>query len=143
MVASWTAVEVSSTLVARFLHCEHGPDHRRNSPAVHRVPLQYVFHSNTAGLNTYHAIDALNQSSWIGTAFTLTDTAFVPVFVQLADVFGHYAALQFAVVIMTWAECSARAHQSGQYWCWAEHSRAWERRACLLAPLLSSPIKFR
>ncbi|KAF1828165.1 MFS general substrate transporter [Decorospora gaudefroyi] len=44
---------------------------------------------------------ALNQLSWIGTAFTLTDTAFVPVFGQLADVFGRYAALQCAVVIMT------------------------------------------
>jgi MFS family permease len=39
--------------------------------------------------------------SWIGTAFTLTDTAFVPIFGQLADVFGRYAALQIAVVIMT------------------------------------------
>ncbi|KAF2824089.1 hypothetical protein CC86DRAFT_457624 [Ophiobolus disseminans] len=44
---------------------------------------------------------ALNQLSWIGTAFTLTDTAFVPVFGQLADIFGRYAALQFAVAIMT------------------------------------------
>jgi MFS family permease len=94
-------VEVSSTLVTRFLHCEYGLDHRRNSPAVHCVSLQYVFHPSTAGLNTYHVIDALNQLSWIGTAFTLTDTAFVPVFGQLADVFGRYAALQFAVVIMT------------------------------------------
>ncbi|KAH6857332.1 major facilitator superfamily domain-containing protein [Alternaria rosae] len=44
---------------------------------------------------------ALNQISWIGTAFTLTDTAFVPLFGQLADVFGRYAALQMAVIIMT------------------------------------------
>ncbi|KAH7093229.1 major facilitator superfamily domain-containing protein [Paraphoma chrysanthemicola] len=44
---------------------------------------------------------ALNQLSWIGTAFTLTDTAFVPIFGQLADVFGRYAALQMAVIIMT------------------------------------------
>ncbi|KZM26607.1 uncharacterized protein EKO05_0005504 [Ascochyta rabiei] len=44
---------------------------------------------------------ALNQLSWIGTAFTLTDTAFVPVFGQLADVFGRFAALELAVAIMS------------------------------------------
>lgn len=47
------------------------------------------------------APEALSQLSWIGTAFTLTDTAFVPFFGQLADVFGRYFALQFAVVVMT------------------------------------------
>lgn len=51
--------------------------------------------------NTECIPEALNQLSWIGTAFTLTDTAFVPVFGQLADVFGRFAALELAVAIMT------------------------------------------
>jgi MFS family permease len=58
--------------------------------------------------------DAIDQLSWIGTAFTLTDTDFVPVFDQLADVFGRYVSLPFTVVIMTLGESSARAHRFGQ-----------------------------
>jgi MFS family permease len=60
-----------------------------------------MLHPSTITLYTHHVIEALNQLSWIGTAFTLTDTAFVPIFGQLADVFGRYAALQIAVAIMT------------------------------------------
>jgi MFS family permease len=60
-----------------------------------------MLHPSTITLYTHHVIEALNQMSWIGTAFTLTDTAFVPIFGQLADVFGRYAALQIAVAIMT------------------------------------------
>ena len=56
---------------------------------------------SAASIRAYHRAEALNQISWIGTAFTLTDTAFVPLFGQLADVFGRYAALQIAVVLMT------------------------------------------
>ncbi|EXJ66791.1 uncharacterized protein A1O5_09986 [Cladophialophora psammophila CBS 110553] len=42
-----------------------------------------------------------NQLNWIVTAFTLTSTAFIPVFGQLADTFGRHATLQCAVVILT------------------------------------------
>lgn len=35
------------------------------------------------------------------TAFTLTSTAFIPIFGSLADTFGRYASIQFAVVILT------------------------------------------
>jgi MFS family permease len=94
-------VEISSTIVTRLLYSEHGSDHRGNSPAIHCIPFPYVCHSSTTTLYIYHATEALDQLSWIGTAFTLTDTAFVPVFGQLADVFGRYAALQIAVLIMT------------------------------------------
>ncbi|KIW32306.1 uncharacterized protein PV07_03860 [Cladophialophora immunda] len=42
-----------------------------------------------------------NQLNWIVTAFTLTSTAFIPVFGQLADTFGRHVTLQFAVIILT------------------------------------------
>ena len=42
-----------------------------------------------------------NQLNWIVTAFTLTSTAFIPVFGQLADTFGRHATLQCAVVLLT------------------------------------------
>ncbi|KAH0845080.1 putative MFS multidrug transporter [Fonsecaea pedrosoi] len=45
--------------------------------------------------------DKFNQLNWIVTAFTLTSTAFIPVFGQLADTFGRHATLQFAVIILT------------------------------------------
>ncbi|ETN38365.1 uncharacterized protein HMPREF1541_06400 [Cyphellophora europaea CBS 101466] len=45
--------------------------------------------------------DKFNQLNWIVTAFTLTDTAFIPIFGQLADIFGRFAALEFAVVTLT------------------------------------------
>ncbi|KIY01052.1 uncharacterized protein Z520_03718 [Fonsecaea multimorphosa CBS 102226] len=42
-----------------------------------------------------------NQLNWIVTAFTLTSTAFIPVFGQLADTFGRHTTLQSAVVTLT------------------------------------------
>jgi MFS family permease len=45
--------------------------------------------------------DKFNQLNWVVTSFTLTSTAFIPVFGQLADVFGRHAALQSAIIIMT------------------------------------------
>lgn len=42
-----------------------------------------------------------NQLNWIVTSFTLTSTAFIPVFGQLADIFGRHSSLQFAVVLLT------------------------------------------
>lgn len=45
--------------------------------------------------------DAFNQLNWIVTAFTLTDTALIPIFGQLADIFGRYAALQLAICTLT------------------------------------------
>ena len=94
-------MEIPPTVAARLLYREHGFDCRRNSPAVHCLSFPWVQQSSTSDLCTNHATDALNQLSWIGTAFTLTDTAFVPFFGQLADIFGRYAALQVAVTIMT------------------------------------------
>ncbi|ETI22561.1 hypothetical protein G647_06637 [Cladophialophora carrionii CBS 160.54] len=44
--------------------------------------------------------DKFNQLNWIVTAFTLTSTAFIPVFGQLADTFGRHATLQFSVVLL-------------------------------------------
>lgn len=93
-------MEVPAIIVARILYSEHGSNHRRNSTAFHCIPFPYAIHSYIV-LQTEHVLDALNQLSWIGTAFTLTDTAFIPVFGQLADVFGRFAALELAVIIMT------------------------------------------
>ncbi|EXJ90497.1 hypothetical protein A1O1_03600 [Capronia coronata CBS 617.96] len=45
--------------------------------------------------------DRFNQLNWIVTAFTLTSTAFIPVWGQLADIFGRHATLQCAVVFLT------------------------------------------
>ncbi|EXJ80954.1 hypothetical protein A1O3_07242 [Capronia epimyces CBS 606.96] len=45
--------------------------------------------------------DKFNQLNWIVTAFTLTSTAFIPVWGQLADIFGRHAAVQSAVVCLT------------------------------------------
>ncbi|KAK3293051.1 major facilitator superfamily domain-containing protein [Chaetomium fimeti] len=43
----------------------------------------------------------LKQLNWIITAFNLTSAAFLPIFAQLADVFGRHATLQTALVIIT------------------------------------------
>ncbi|OJJ08822.1 hypothetical protein ASPVEDRAFT_156423 [Aspergillus versicolor CBS 583.65] len=44
--------------------------------------------------------DQLGELNWIVTAFTLTSTAFIPTFGQLADVFGRHVALQLATLLM-------------------------------------------
>ncbi|KAI9807235.1 MAG: hypothetical protein M1825_005953 [Sarcosagium campestre] len=44
--------------------------------------------------------DQLNQLNWIVTAFTLTSAAFIPVFGQLADVFGRHSMLQASMFFM-------------------------------------------
>jgi MFS family permease len=40
------------------------------------------------------------QLNWVITAFTLTSTAFIPAFGQLADIFGRHSALQLSLVFM-------------------------------------------
>ncbi|KAI9040046.1 putative MFS multidrug transporter [Aspergillus affinis] len=45
----------------------------------------------------FHKFDEL---TWVVTAFTLTSTTFIPVFGQLADVFGRHAVLQLALFLM-------------------------------------------
>ncbi|OJD18915.1 hypothetical protein AJ78_01101 [Emergomyces pasteurianus Ep9510] len=42
----------------------------------------------------------LDQLNWIVTAFTLTSTAFIPAFGQLADVYGRHFVLQLAMFFM-------------------------------------------
>jgi MFS family permease len=39
--------------------------------------------------------------NWIVTAFTLTDTAFIPVFGQLSDTFGRHSAIQLSIFLLT------------------------------------------
>lgn len=73
---------------------------QQHSLSLHLISVP-IHSPHPASRYSDHAPDALNQLSWIGTAFTLTDTAFVPVFGQLADVFGRFAALEFAVIVMT------------------------------------------
>ena len=46
-------------------------------------------------------VDKFNQLNWIVTAFTLTSTAFIPVFGQLSDTFGRHSALQIAMWTLT------------------------------------------
>ncbi|PLB45074.1 MFS general substrate transporter [Aspergillus steynii IBT 23096] len=44
--------------------------------------------------------DKFDELNWIVTAFTLTSTTFIPMFGQLADVFGRHAVLQLALFLM-------------------------------------------
>ena len=39
--------------------------------------------------------------NWIVTAFTLTNTVFIPIFGQLSDTFGRHSAIQFATFFLT------------------------------------------
>ena len=45
--------------------------------------------------------DQLPQLNWIITAFNLTSSASLPLFAQLADIFGRHATLQLALLIIT------------------------------------------
>ena len=45
--------------------------------------------------------DKFNELNWAVTSFTLTSTAFIPLFGQLADTFGRHSALQLAVGSIT------------------------------------------
>ncbi|EAW08233.1 putative MFS multidrug transporter [Aspergillus clavatus NRRL 1] len=53
-----------------------------------------------------------DQLNWIITSFTLTSTAFIPLFGQLADVFGRHAVLQLAMLLMLVGSTLAAAAQS-------------------------------
>jgi MFS family permease len=44
--------------------------------------------------------DQLGQLNWIVSAFNLCSATFIPMWGQLADVYGRYAALQSALVVM-------------------------------------------
>lgn len=57
----------------------------------------------------FHKFDEL---TWIVTAFTLTSTTFIPIFGQLADVFGRHAVLQLAMFLMLVGSTLCAAAQS-------------------------------
>jgi len=42
----------------------------------------------------------ISQQNWIVSAFNLTSAAFIPFWAQMADVFGRYASITAAVIIM-------------------------------------------
>jgi MFS family permease len=44
--------------------------------------------------------DPLQKFNWIVTAYSLCSTAFIPAFGQIADTFGHHAALQISMLCM-------------------------------------------
>ena len=54
----------------------------------------------------------LDQLNWIVTAFTITSTSFIPVWGQLADVFGRHAVLQTVMIIMMVGAALAAGAQS-------------------------------
>lgn len=56
--------------------------------------------------------DKLDELNWIVTAYTLTSTAFIPAFGQLADVFGRHAVLQLAVFLTLVGSTLCAAAQS-------------------------------
>ena len=45
-------------------------------------------------------LDQFDELNWIITAFSLTSTTFIPIFGQLADVFGRHIVLQTALFLM-------------------------------------------
>ena len=51
-------------------------------------------------VDRFRTTGQLSQQSWIVTAFTITDTAFIPAFGQLCDVFGRHGVLQFSLLLM-------------------------------------------
>ncbi|KZF21408.1 major facilitator superfamily transporter MFS-1 [Xylona heveae TC161] len=53
-----------------------------------------------------------NQLNWIVTAYTLTSSAFIPTFGQLADIFGRHAVLQAAVFLTVVGSTLAAAAQT-------------------------------
>ncbi|KMK57252.1 MFS multidrug transporter [Aspergillus fumigatus Z5] len=56
--------------------------------------------------------DKFDELTWIVTAFTLTSTTFIPIFGQLADVFGRHAVLQLAMFLMLVGSTLCAAAQS-------------------------------
>ena len=59
-----------------------------------------------------HALGRLDQLNWIVTAFTITSTSFIPIWGQLADVFGRHAVLQTVMVIMMFGAALSAGAQS-------------------------------
>jgi MFS family permease len=57
-------------------------------------------------------LDKFDQLNWIVTAYTLTSTAFIPTFGQIADIFGRHAALQLSMGFMLVGSTLAAAAQS-------------------------------
>lgn len=45
------------------------------------------------------SFDQLNGQSWIANAYLLTNTAFLPVYGQAADIFGRHIVIQSAVFV--------------------------------------------
>ncbi|KAF4161425.1 hypothetical protein CNMCM6936_003506 [Aspergillus lentulus] len=62
----------------------------------------------------FNKFDELN---WIVTAFTLTSTTFIPIFGQLADVFGRHAVLQLAMFLMLVGRDELRGDYEYHYDC--------------------------
>lgn len=58
------------------------------------------------------SLGRLDQLNWIVTAFTITSTSFIPVWGQLADVFGRHAVLQTVMVIMIFGAALAAGAQT-------------------------------
>ncbi|KAI8611946.1 major facilitator superfamily domain-containing protein [Chytriomyces sp. MP71] len=59
--------------------------------------------------NEFNALDKIN---WIGTGFFLSATAFIPIFGQMADVFGRKATFLFAIFIFELGSLLCGASQS-------------------------------
>ncbi|KZP01204.1 MFS general substrate transporter [Calocera viscosa TUFC12733] len=53
----------------------------------------------TAQTRIASQFDALSEQQWIGTAYLLTATVFLPIFGSLADIFGRYLALQLSTLL--------------------------------------------
>ena len=50
-------------------------------------------------LDIASSFDQLNGQSWIANAYLLTNTAFLPAYGQMADIFGRHAVMQSAILI--------------------------------------------
>ncbi|PCH34792.1 MFS general substrate transporter [Wolfiporia cocos MD-104 SS10] len=53
----------------------------------------------TAQVHIASAFNRLDLQSWIGTAYLLTSTVFLPLFASIADIWGRHSALQVALLL--------------------------------------------
>lgn len=101
------------------LYPQHARSHnRRHGRTLHRIPFPCVPPPPpnivlTPTFTKYSPLaDKFDELTWIVTAFTLTSTTFIPIFGQLADVFGRHAVLQLAMFLMLVGSTLCAAAQS-------------------------------
>ncbi|KXX80371.1 Vacuolar basic amino acid transporter 5 [Madurella mycetomatis] len=100
LFAPYTLQALDTTIIASALKFI-ADDFSQFPPSSFSSFLTKVKERRRKADNSGTRADERHQLNWIITVFNLTSAAFLPVFSQLADVFGRHAALQTAVVTLT------------------------------------------